>query len=100
MYRIWALLFQSLTTHLLGLNQASSCLCRKMHSSEQKAYTVWNMATLARKRNHGSRVDFLLAGRPDPALKDHTAAPEEEVIHTATFPSLHSYGGTASRKSF
>lgn len=32
-----------------------------MHPNEEKAYTVWNMATLARKRNHGSRVDFLLA---------------------------------------
>ena len=37
------------------------CLRRKFHSNRLKSYTVWNMKTNARPRNHGSRVDFILA---------------------------------------
>ena len=35
--------------------------CRKFHPNRLKSYTVWNMKTNARPRNHGSRVDFILA---------------------------------------
>ena len=34
---------------------------RKFHPNRLKSYTVWNMKTNARPRNHGSRVDFILA---------------------------------------
>jgi hypothetical protein len=59
-----------------------------MHPTEQKAYSVWNMATLARKRNHGSRVDFLLAGRPDPPTQDSAALSGEEEVRTAILHML------------
>lgn len=56
--------------------------CRKKHPYEKKAYTVWDMATLARKRNHGSRVDFLLAASPEHLTKsaDTNAETCQEVL--------------------
>ncbi|CAL8462978.1 g2512 [Coccomyxa elongata] len=51
-------------------------LFRKRHPNEQKAYTVWDKATLARKRNHGSRVDFLLAASPEHLTKSARRSPE------------------------
>ena len=41
-----------------------ACCLRRFHPHRKGDYSVWNMKTLARARNHGSRVDFVLAGSP------------------------------------
>lgn len=43
---------------------SSLAMHRQFHPHQKGDYSVWNMKTLARARNHGSRVDFVLAGGP------------------------------------
>ncbi len=49
--------------------------CRKFHPNRLKSYTVWNMKTNARPRNHGSRVDFILAAT------GHSSTAEDVSMH-------------------
>ena len=46
---------------LQGVTELEMDVPRKFHPNRLKSYTVWNMKTNARPRNHGSRVDFILA---------------------------------------
>lgn len=57
-------------------------MSRRFHPHQAKAYTVWNMKTAARARNHGSRVDYVLAGSGQDADE-----PVEVGSHTIGGPS-------------
>ena len=68
------------------------CACpmhRRFHPHRKGDYSVWNMKTLARARNHGSRVDFVLAGSRDAEEVGHCCR------HCCRIPAhTDSYGST------
>ena len=74
------------------LDSQARCIChgvaelgldvsRKFHPNRLKSYTVWNMKTNARPRNHGSRVDFILAasGQKPPGSGDSSRDTPDKV---------------------
>ena len=61
-------------------------MSRKFHPNRLKSYTVWNMKTNARPRNHGSRVDFILAasGQKVPGSGDSSRDAPDKVRPTCS----------------
>ena len=69
-----------------GAAELGSDVSRKFHPNRLKSYTVWNMKTNARPRNHGSRVDFILAasGQKPPGSGDSNRDTPDKVWPTCS----------------